>query len=349
MSQPHQHIDYAPAGWADEAPAPVAVGDQIGLTLTNCEEWRRQMLTWVAKGLAAADTYDRKARVTRTCQACWDGAVVDVARRAVEMAGAVLTIAGGYAQNFGASLGEADRESHDLPSESMRRVLALVCPHGACEEASANSMTMEAEWPTMNAAMESLSPDIGYVTPGMAVTREVDRCGGDSLPLGNEPAAYLQKAASIRLGILTKADLRLPINTRHMAYDTEGSLLAVRPRRLIECAEPDHDTLVTFFSEHPTGVSISDVAKRFGVSNDEAKRSIDALSPEFIVRGQDERCICSTGSRTAWFITSDRAKINAYIEKSGTLGRELGVVAGGKISAPFGLLESHSLSTVVRW
>ena len=349
MSQPDQPIDYAPAGWADEAPAPVAVGDQIGLVAANCVEWRRQMFMWVAKGLAAADTYDQKARVPRTYRACWDGEVVEAARRAVEMAASVLMISGDYAQNFGATATEADREYHGLSPDPTRRVLALICPHEECLIAANNSTILESEWPTMNAAMEAISPDIGYVTPEMAITREIERCGGASLPFGNDQRAYVGKASAIRLGILATSDMKRPINTRGMVFDADGNLLAVRPRRVIEGTDPDHDTLAAFLCEHRPGVTISDVAKRFGLSNDEAKMALDALNPELVVRGHDERCVCSTGSRTAWFITSDRAKIDAYIEKSGTLGRELGVVVGEKISALFGLAESYSLSTIVRW
>ena len=87
-------------------------------------------------------------------------------------------------------------------------------------------------------------------------------------------------------------------------------------------------------------MTISEVAKRFGITNDESKQAIDALSPELIVRGQEERCICSTSRRTAWTITKDRHKIDAYIKQSGMVGREYGVVLNedrGKLLGAFGV------------
>ena len=321
MAQMPSSSDFTPPGWVDRAPGLAAALSSDDPSPEECRVWRQEMLDWVMDGLKVAEQHNRDEAEPRTYLACWSGGTAEVSRPAVEIACSVMALAGKHAQNLGATIREDSiSTANGIPSDPTCRAFSLTCPHERCEGATTMA---EAPGPASNAAMESHSPDTGFVAPSTAVTRDVERCGGGDLPIGSELRCRLEENSRIRLNVITAADLDFPIDTGNLIFNDEGLLLAVRSRRVLECAEPSHETLVEFFAEHPEGATISELAKRFSITNDAAAEAIDALSPEFIARRQAERCICTIGRRKVWNITSDRDRINEYIKTAGAHGREI--------------------------
>ena len=321
--------------WIDQAPASPFAPDSEQHDPAMCARWRESLIEWVEHGMLAADKHNRETTKPHSYAVCWDGRVLKVSRYAVDMAAAVLHIAGDYASFHAVALSELAQESSGAGADSMRRMLVASCTSEECWQGDRPGIAVHAKWPVMNAAMESISPGIGYLTPAMAMTEEVARCGGGGLP-ESDMRYRMNEEARFRLRIFGSYEELAPINTQDLIFDDAGDLLTRRPQSDEWDGLPGFEATSEYLASQPKGATIRELAKHFRISNDQARTSIDLLSPEFIARGMPERVVCSVGSRTLWRVAADREEIDRSIFNASRGGHEVATViemSGGLVSS----------------
>ena len=339
-------LAFVPPGWLDGKPSPPDIRQPAA---ARCADFRNRLLDWVAEGMADAQAGDDTDPGPRTYAACWKGRVVEVHRRAVEAADAVLCFAGDAAVDNECVLYQSARNAVGLDEDSDARVLELNCEHDRCSDS--DPVVLESRWPVTNAALESGAPDIGFVTPSTILSMEMSRHGlGDTGSDRSHPAVdHLFNALGRRLGLDPDYRRHKPIDTRRVARDQFGYLLAVRPRPR-PGAKVSIGDVERFLRDHPEGTTYKGLTEHFGVSQTTMKRVIDDLNPEFVARGSADRCIRRRrNGQQLWSITDDDDAITTYIEQFGSVGREYDVhfdVAEGFDGQPGIILRTN---VVRRW
>ena len=327
-SEPPHPLTFVPPGWFDRKPAPM--GNQP--TPAQCTTFRRRLLDWVADGLDGVHAEDETDLSPRTYAACWKGRVIDVHRRAVDAADAVICLAGDMAMENVCFFDQPTRGAVGLNQDSDQRVLECRCGHDGCT--SEDTPFLEMGWPAGNAALECHAPGIGFVTPSQALSRELQRRGlGSTDP--NHPAYSLASLSLWRkLGLGPDRRRHKPIDTRRMVRDAFGNLLAVRPQPR-PGAKVSLDDAERFLRDRPEGATYKAMTEHFGVSQTTIKRVLDDLNPEFIARGSTDRCIRQRrDNQHLWSIANDEDAIADHIGRFGSPGREYDInfeVAGGRL------------------
>ena len=312
---------HIPHKWLAAQPDLIAP-DPDGDVTAVCPEHRRKIIEWITDGLDKVHADDEADRSERTYASCWDGKIVEVHRRAVEIADLVMLRAIEEAAEYGFAIDQTTRTEAGMSEDSERRVLSVACAHTEC---GPGVTYMEIGSPSANAALESRAPDIGFVTPSQAGSDEMRRYGLRSSVDKDTPVGrHLFDAINTRLALDADYHRHKPINTRHMVRDGDGYLRAVKPRSVPD--RPDLDAVADFLAEnHPNGVTLKEAGIRFGVSEKTMRRVVDDINPEFVYRGVPERCIRwkASGQRPfVWAVTANRDEIEDKFMEHGTVGRE---------------------------
>ena len=299
-----------PRGWLQHCPdlSSADTGDE-------CAAERRRLLGWIAEGLASVHEADKTDPDEADHDVCWEGKVVQVHRRAVNAAAAVLDTANKHAHQSGLRVEASPRVDAGLADDSMRRVVVCVCDHVGCGTPAEANAILEACWPSTNAALEHTGGSYGYVNPAAVFSDEMRRRGFITGVGMNSPAwNMVAPAVATRLGFHGDLARDKPIYVQDIVYDSDGNLLAVRPRRPGPRARrPSATEAIEYLESCPDGVSLNDFAARFGVSTNTAKRVIDEINPELVYLGSPRRCVRRRGthSRYVFAIISDRREIEA--------------------------------------
>ena len=336
--------DFLPEGWTARCPDLAAVADGPA----TCAQRARLILDWAAAGLEMIDAADRTDPEPATMAGCWRGAVIEVHRWATHCVDAVTTRAAREARTWELHLGQMPRSETGLDPDGMRRVLACVCDHDECDDVIP---FIEIEWPAANAALELTASDIGYISPAQAYSDYLTSIGASEL-VRNTPdtTGHIKQAAYARLGLPADWRRHKPINTADMVFDDDGTLLAVRPRPpSSRSRRPSHDTLVALLGSLPDGATTDQIAGHFEISKQSTRRSIDDLNPEFLYRGDTQRCVAQRRGRgpTLWRVTSDRALIDRCFSAHGQPGREYDAVYRTVSNGRQVLILDHAL--IRRW
>ena len=203
-----------PRGWLDDAP-PRPQGAEHP-TPEQCATVRCRLFDWIVDGLDRAQVKNDVRSGPGTYAACWDGSVVEVHRRAVDSADAVLSLAGDTATEWGYILFQPPRGAVGLDEDSDRRVLVCRCSHEDCGPNGSVSV-LEMRWPVANAAMETQRPNLGFVTPSHAIAYKLALRGltpRDGLAYG---VAFEQAREQLDIGPDPRC--HKPIDARRLLHD----------------------------------------------------------------------------------------------------------------------------------
>ena len=311
-----------PAGWLERSPD---LDDSA--TPPGCAARRERLLAWMADGLDLVHVADGTDPDEADYEACWQGRVVRVHRRAFHAARAVLDAATRHGRRHGLEIEPVPRPAVKLADDSMRRVVVCRCSHEHRDPSTAAAPMFEARSPSTNAALEYAGSGYGYICPAAAFLGEMRRRGFHPGTDQSGPAwEIIAPGAMTRLGLGGDPARDRPVYVPDIVYGSGGGLLAVRPRRPGPRARrPSVGATIEHLDSRPDGVSVDEFAAHFGVSANTTRRVIDEINPELVYAGSPRRCVRRRGttSRYVFAISSDRAEIDASFREYGRPGREI--------------------------